>query len=169
MRSVRFRPARSDARAGLTLLEVIVALAIVAILTALLTTAVTGNLQKTRTFGARSESAQILNYIGRRVAGGDNDLLAEAGTPLTWDYGELVSAFPDLSAEGGYAEPDRFRATVTNRGSVQMPGTSADTAATRYEVEICTRAAGGESCLVGTTFGAAPSVAGTVPPLPGLN
>ena len=158
-------PSRARRQGGLTLLEVIIAIAVLGIVTAVLTTGVVGNLQKTRTFGGRTEASQILNYFGRRVAGGDNVVLPSS--TLDWDYGDLTTAFPELSREGGYAEPDRFRVSITNQGTVGV-GSSSSTA-TRYDVSVCFQAAGGESCLSGTTLGAAPSAAGSAPPLPGMN
>lgn len=152
--------------AGLTLLEVIIALAVVGVVTALLSTAVVGNLQKSRTFGGRTQAGQILNYFGRRVAGGDRALLPASGTPLSYDYGTLKTSFKELTSDGGFADPDRYRVDITNVGSVTLSSASA----VRYDVTVCFQASGGESCVVGTTLGAAPSAAsGTVPPLPGIN
>lgn len=164
--SVAPRTARQFVQAGLTIVEVLIALAVVGIVTALLSTAVVGNLQQTRTFGGRTQASQILNYFGRRVAGGDSAVLPGAGAPLTYGYGQLTSSFPDLTSEGGYAEPDRYRVQIVNQGTVTLAGASA----VRYDVTVCLEASGGESCVVGTTLGGAPSSGtGGVPPLPGIN
>lgn len=157
---------RMKGQSGVTIVEVLIALAVVGVITALLSTAVVGNLQKTRTFGGRTQAAQILNYFGRRVAGGDSAVLPGAGAPLNYGYGQLTSAFSELTSEGGFAEPDRYRVEIVNQGAVTLAGASA----VRYDVTVCFEAQGGESCVGGTTLGGAPSSGtGGVPPLPGIN
>lgn len=150
---------------GLTLLEVILAIAIIGVLSAMLTTAVVGNLQKTRSFGSRTQAAQILNLIGRRVAGGESALLPASGAPVSWDYGGLAGAFPDLATQGSFTEPDLYRAAVSNAGSVSLAGASL----VEYDVSVCYAGDGGESCVRGSTLGPEPGGAANTAPLPGIN
>lgn len=153
--------------AGLTVVEVLVALAVLGIVTAAITTTYISSIRHNSDAGMRTQSAQLLNAIGRRVAGSDPALLPTASTPLSWDYGQLAAAFPDLDGVG-YAEINRHRLTVTNLGVVRL-GT-AETI--HYRIETCTQAQGGgaERCLVGNTAGYPPG-----PPdpdagqLPGIN
>jgi len=53
---------------GLTVVEVMLALAVIGIITAAFTTAVVGNLRHGQVTGARTEAVQVLNYLGRRAA-----------------------------------------------------------------------------------------------------
>lgn len=156
------RTRRTD---GLTLLEVILAVAIIGVLSAIFTTTVVGSLQKTRSFGSRTEASQILNLIGRRVAGGETSLLPAAGTPQAWDYGALGGAFPDLAVSGGFTDPDRYRASVVNAGAVSLGGATL----VEYDVAVCYAGDGGESCVRGTTLGPEPGATPNTAPLPGIN
>ena len=154
---------------GLTILEVVLAVAIIAIVMGVLTTTVVSNLKQTSTTGASSQAAQVLNYLGRRVAGGQTEVLPPANTTARrWDYGQLT-AFTDLAtAERGISDPIFYKAQVTNSGQVQLAGSQL----TRYTIEVCHERGGGEHCVSGTTFGPSPLNAAnpnSVPPLPGLN
>ncbi|HZJ10125.1 MAG TPA: hypothetical protein VFD39_10550 [Trueperaceae bacterium] len=153
-------------RAGLTVLEVLLALAVLAILGATFTTAVVGNLRHTTVSGQRTQSAQVLNYLGRRVAGGDEAVLPAVGESLAWDYGELGTAFADLQGGDGFAEPGRYRAEIVASGTVTTVGATV----VQYDLSVCFRNQEAESCTRGTTLGA-PALAGsgTTPPLPGIN
>lgn len=149
---------------GLTVVEVLIALAVIGIVTAAFTTAVVGSLRHTSVTGARTEAVQVLNYLGRRAAGGDSAVLPAAGSPLTWGYGTLASTFPDLTNFGGLSDPARYRATISNAGAVSMASASA----TEYDVNVCYQAGGGEHCVQGSTLGPAPASGSGTPPLPGI-
>lgn len=152
--------------AGMTVVEVIIALVVIAVVTAAVVTTYVSSMKNNADSGRRTQSAQLLNSIGRRVAGADASVLAHAGTPLEWDYGELRSSFPELTGDG-VSEPDLYRATITNLGSISLAGAQA----VRYEIVICTGATGatGERCLTGYTAGVEPSAAGGGGELPGIN
>lgn len=152
--------------AGLTLLEVILALAVLAILGATFTTAMLGNLRHTTVSGQRTQAAQVLNYFGRRVAGGDAAVLPTVGNSLNWSYGDLGTAFVDLQGGDGFAEPERYRVDIVASGTVTVVGASV----VQYDIAVCFENQGGESCVRGTTLGA-PALAGpgATPPLPGIN
>jgi prepilin-type N-terminal cleavage/methylation domain-containing protein len=149
---------------GLTLIEVLLALAVIGIVTAAFTTAVVSNLHHTSVTGARTEAVQVLNYLGRRAAGGDGAVLPASGSSRTWAYGSLAGSFPDLTDPGGLSDPGRYRAQITNAGDVSLAGSRT----AEYDVRVCYEAAGGEHCVSATTMGLYPSSGGSTPQLPGI-
>ncbi len=149
---------------GLTVIETLVAIAILGIVTATIMTTYISSIRHNADAGKRTQSAQVLNFLGRRVAGGDNGVLADA-TPQSWAYGELLTAFPELEQEDGFANPEYYRASVTNLGEITLASASA----VHYRIEVCTQAQGDERCVRGDTVGPAPSIAANPPPLPGIN
>lgn len=150
---------------GLTLMEVVMALAVIGISIAFFTTSVTSNLKHTGNFGQRTQATQVLNQLGRRIVGGDAKVLTTEDTPLKWDYGELKSTFKDFRDEGGVTNPNLYRASITNVGNLSL----ATANAIQYNLEVCYKSSGSESCVVATTLGPAPNIGGTPPPLPGIN
>jgi len=153
-------------RAGMTIVEVLVALVVVGMALGLLSTGVVGNLRQTERFAARTQSGQVLAYLGRRVAGGDAGVLAANGAPRTWDYGDLPAAFADHAAgSGGRDDAARYRASVEQVAVVTFVGASA----VQYRIAVCTQDLSGESCVLGTTLGPPPASGGTTPLLPGIN
>ena len=156
----------ADRGAGLTLLEVVLALAVLGVLGAVISTSILGNLRHTTVSGQRTQGAQVLNYLGRRVAGGDGAVLPTQGASLAWNYNELGASFTDLQGVGGIAEPDRYRVSIAASGAVTVAGASV----VQYDLSVCFQVQGGESCVTGTTLGA-PAIAppGSTPPLPGIN
>lgn len=151
---------------GLTIIEVVLAVAIIAIIMGILTTTVVTNLKQTSVTGASTQAAQVLNYLGRRVAGGHADVLPSNGAPLTWDYGNLT-AFKDLVSGGGVSDPALYKAQIVYTGDVTLASSSLR----RYDIEVCHKRAG-EHCVSGITFGPAPPTlpnTNAIPPLLGLN
>jgi prepilin-type N-terminal cleavage/methylation domain-containing protein len=132
---------------GFSVLEVVVAIAISAILLAALATANVATLQQTRSGNLQIQATQMLDSIGRRVvAGNDNALLPAAGATIAFDYGELTGLF---AFDGAGIAPERYRASVSR----DAPGTVTVGASTLaiYEIEVCFEAADGERCVTGTT------------------
>lgn len=157
---------RVRAVSGLTVLEVLIALSVIGVVAAAFTTSTVSTVRYTAVSGQRTQAVQLLNYFGRRVAGGDGTVLPAAGTPSSWDYGALPGAFPDLADQGGFTDPSSYRAQIDNAGEVAFAGASA----TRYDLSVCFHQGGGESCVDGTTFGPSPSPSAATPPLlPGIN
>jgi prepilin-type N-terminal cleavage/methylation domain-containing protein len=153
-------------RHGMTIIEVLVALVIIGIAFTILSVALVGNLRQTDRFGARTQTSQFLSYLGRLVAGGDPAALAPAGSPLTWDYGELGAAFADLpTGSGSRDDVVRYRAAIEQVSDVAFVGA----VAVQYRITVCSTDVAGESCVNGTTLGPAPIVGGTAPLLPGIN
>jgi len=154
-------------RRGLTVVEVLVALVVLGIVTAAVMTTYISSMRNNADAGRRTQSAQLLNALGRRVAGADAVVLAQPGTPLEWAYGGLSSDFPELAGEG-IADPDLYRATITNAGAITLA--SAETV--HYSIVVCTRATGDatERCVAGDTAGPPPGPEGETPAtLPGIN
>jgi prepilin-type N-terminal cleavage/methylation domain-containing protein len=150
---------------GLTLLEVILALAVLAIIGAVFTTAVLRNLRHTTTAGTRTQAAQVLNYFGRRIVGGDSALQPASGDTLSWGYEQLAAAFPDIGGATGMADVDRYRVDVSAVGTSTVAGATLQ----QYDVLVCFEAPDGESCVTGTTLSSSASSTGSTPPLPGVN
>jgi prepilin-type N-terminal cleavage/methylation domain-containing protein len=157
-------------RRGLTLVETIIALAIIAIAFSILATAFVGNVRVSGTAGERTQSTQYLSYLGRLVAGGGvaggAAVLPAAEGSISWDYGALVEAFPDLPSQAGQrGDAARYRAEVEHLGAVGFLGGSG----VEYRITVCSTTVTGESCTVGVTVG--PPRAETVAPplLPGIN
>lgn len=157
---------RVRAVSGLTVLEVLIALSVIGVVAAAFTTSTVSTVRYTAASGQRTQAVQLLNYFGRRVAGGDGALLPASGTPSSWDYGALVRAFPDLTDQGGFTDPAGYRVRIDNAGDVAF----ANASATRYDLTVCFHRDSGESCVDGTTFGPSPSPSAATPPLlPGIN
>lgn len=153
-------------RRGLSLVEVIIALAVVAIAFAILSTALVGQLRFSGNANARTQTAQYLNYFGRLVAGGDAAVLPALGASEVWDYGALGTDFPDLPAGSGLEATDRYRVQIDSVAVVTYVGATG----VQYRVTVCSVTPTGESCAVGATIGPAPLAGGgSAPPLPGIN
>lgn len=158
--------ARRRLAAGLTLLEVVLALAVLAILGAAFTTVFVNNMRHTSISGQRTQAAQVLNYFGRRVAGGDTPILPDLNDTTSWDYGELGIAFSDISSGEGFADPERYRVDINASRTVLLLGASV----VQYDLSVCFQGANGESCVTGTTLGSPNTATPTgTPPLPGIN
>lgn len=151
---------------GLTVVEVLLALVVLGIVTAAVVTTYVGSIRNNADAGRRTQSAQLLNTLGRRIAGADAVVLAHPDDPLEWDYGELRGAFPELVGDG-VSEPDLYRATITNLGTISLAGSQA----VRYSITVCTQAQGSdaERCVDGFTASVPPSDAGSGGELPGIN
>ena len=154
-------------RAGLTVLEVMIAVAVTALATAALTGVAVGTLRAVGASDVRTHAGQVLAFLTREVVGGDARVLAAEDATAAWGYGELVGAFPELGTQEGVGDPDRYRAEVVHDGAVDVAGA----AAVRYRVAVCF---GGdddaESCVDAVTFGPAPTPTGDGSSLlPGIN
>ncbi|MBX3144853.1 MAG: type II secretion system protein [Trueperaceae bacterium] len=158
--------ARRRLAAGLTLLEVVLALAVLAILGAAFTTVFVNNMRHTSISGQRTQAAQVLNYFGRRVAGGDMVVLPDLNDTLEWGYGDLGTAFTDISSGDGFADPERYRVAISASRNVDLLGSRV----VQYDLSVCFQGSNGESCVTGTTLGSSNIPAtGLTPPLPGIN
>lgn len=153
-------------RRGLSLVEVLIALAVVAVAFAILSTALVSQLRVSGNANARTQTTQYLNYLGRLVVGGTAAALPAVGESLAWDYGELGTAFPDLPVAGGLEGADRYRARIDSVAAITYVGATG----VQYRVTVCSMTPTGESCSVAATIGPAPLASGgTPPPLPGIN
>ena len=134
------------ARGGFTLLETVVAVAVLAIVLTALTTVATSSLRTGRDGNFKIQATQVLDTVGRRVAGGvDLGLLPAAGAPLTVGYGDVA----DVVDFGDTTWSDAFRFTITRDGSVTVGASSV----ARYRIEVCHRSGDDERCVRGTTLG----------------
>lgn len=132
---------------GFTLVEVLVALAVVGIIVAIISTASVSSIRNNATSGGRTQATQVLNFLGRLVAVADDSVFSQES--LEWDYGELGSHFTDLAAEAGRADPALYRATVTTTSEAELRSVSMP----YYVVEVCWQAPAGEMCVSAGTVG----------------
>lgn len=159
---------------GLTLAEVLVALAVLGIVIAVLTTAMVTSMQQNLVSGERTQAVQILNFLGRLASGGDARVIPENNESnnqnyVAWGYGQLPTAFTELASGDGFMAPERYSAEVVRVGQLRIGATLIDSMF-HYRVEVCWQAAGGELCITGDTAG--PAVApsdGGAPALPFVN
>ncbi len=148
---------RSD---GFSLVEVIVAIAILGVVLAATALTVLSSLRQNASAGERTQAALLMNYFGRRIAGGEAAALGAAA----WDYGELEAGFADLTGEDGFADPDAYRVDLSIGDEIAIGGTSMR----QFRIEVCWRVGGEESCAVGDTVGP-PLGVDTPEALPGIN
>lgn len=145
---------------GLTVVEVLVALAIVGVVVAILTTVTLSSVRHDANSGSRTQAVQILSYLGRLASVSDALLLDGDGT---WGYGELRDSFSELRREARNADPDLYRAELESLGQVGIGNGVVEL----YRVTVCWRAIEDENCVRGDTAGPVPSASSddSLPPV----
>lgn len=129
---------------GLTLLETIVAIAICGVILGALATVSTSTLRETRQGTYKTQATQVLDTIGRRIAGGlDQSLLPSEGSSLTLEGAEVDELMNLNSFRDG-----AFLVEIENAG----PYVVGSTRLQRYRVEVCYDGADGR-CVSGLTLG----------------
>ncbi|MBX3139915.1 MAG: type II secretion system protein [Trueperaceae bacterium] len=156
------RPVHTHQRrtGGFTLIEVMMAITVLGIVLAAVSFTMMSSMRQNHAAGNRSQAAQVMNYLGRRIAGGDISKLG--GT--SWDYGTLATSFTDLSRESNLADTDLYRAEVAEFPRIGLGGTTIP----HYRVTVCWNNGGDESCVSGDTAGPGPGAA-SGESLPGIN
>ncbi len=140
------RARQGTTREGFTLLETIVAIAICAVVLTALTTVSVSSLRIGRDGNFKIQATQVLDTVGRRVAGGmDPELLPAQDESIAVGYGEV----DDLVSFGETPWSDAFRVTIARDGSVMVGASSM----ARYRIEVCHRSGDDERCVRGTTLG----------------
>lgn len=130
---------------GLTLLETVVAIAVCAIVLGALATVTTSSLQESRQGSHKVQATQVLDTVGRRIAGGlDPEILLATGNSLTIS-GPEVDQLMSLSAFRDGA----FTVTVENTGTFPVGTTRLD----EYRIQVCYQAGQAERCVTGSTLG----------------
>lgn len=132
---------------GLTVVEVLVAIAILGIATAILATTSVSSIRNNAVSGSRTQATQVLNYLGRLVASADAVLFSNED--LAWDYGTLRDHFTELGEETGRADTNLYRASIEELGSVGIGSATM----THYRVNVCWQVVGEEHCIAGDTAG----------------
>lgn len=147
-------------RSGLTVVEVLVALAIVGVVVAMLTTMTLSSVRHDANSGSRTQAVQVLSYLGRLASVSDPVLL---DGDREWGFGELRSTFTELRVEARNADPDLYRAEVEMLGQAGIGNGVVE----MYRVTVCWRAIENESCVQGDTAGPVPSASSddTAPPV----
>ena len=153
---------------GLTILEVLLAIAILSIVMVALNATLISSLRETSVAGSRTQAVQILNYLGRRIVGGDTTLLPT--TRLQFLYGTLRQNFPDLPNAVRFANPDLYRVEIQNLGAPSWSSTIG-VEVHRYRIAVCWKWRGEETCTIGETFSTPPpsSGSGNPPVFEGIN
>jgi len=131
--------------AGLTVVEAIVAIAICTILIASLSAVAVTSLRESRMGNSKIQATQVLDTIGRRIAGGEDiGLLVAADEPLEMSAEELTSLT-------GIAMADVADMTVRieNEGEFVI----GESRLVRYGIEVCYLGAPAQRCVRGTTLG----------------
>jgi prepilin-type N-terminal cleavage/methylation domain-containing protein len=135
---------------GFTIIEVLIALAILLIAVTILSSSVIGSVRTDRNSGQRTQAVEYLNYIGRYAVEGSSKVLPTSpATQKDLAYGTFATAFPDILSPGGFSSPALYRATIKDAGTVTLAGVSGS----RYDLTVCWRDGSSESCITGTTVG----------------
>lgn len=130
---------------GLTLIETIVAIAICSIVLAALANVSTSSLRESRAGNHKTQATQVLDTIGRRIAGGyDASLLAASGEPVVITSDGIVSL-----TNVGLADVADMTVTISNDGAYTVGFTTLD----RYGVEVCYGPENSRRCVLGVTLG----------------
>lgn len=151
---------RVDGSGGFTLIEVILAISVLAIVLAAVSVTIVSSIQQNASAGSRSQATQVLNYFGRRIAGGEITQLG--GT--SWEYGELSDSFSDLRREANLANMDAYRAEILQVGTMGLSSTFIP----QFRVTVCWFTGQTESCVSGDTAGPGPG-GSSGEMLPGVN
>jgi len=148
---------------GLTVVEVLIAIVILGIAVGILSITTVSSVRNNSISGSRTQAAQVLNYLGRLVAGADRAVFAN--DDMTWGYGSLGDDFTELSVETGRANPALYRAWIDDLGWIGI-GTAE---MVHYRVNVCWMASGDELCVRGDTAGPEKLEDDAYPaPLPGI-
>lgn len=160
---------------GLSLIELLIAIGILAIALTAFTSIVVSNLRYNSSAGARTQAAGLLDYFGRKVTTGDSAVLPPIGqTSRSWSTGSLLSSFPDLRQAGSFANPNNYSLQVSILGAWSYSYTASTGSATvalqRYRVQLCWQGSGGQECVNADTLGPQALASGSPgSPLPGIN
>lgn len=150
-------------RQGLTLVEVIMALAIIGVLVGVFATSLSSNLGVTANTNQRSQSSQILGQLSRKIIDNDPLVLTNPGTDLTWGYAQLGALFPNLATQAGSSDINKYRAEISIVGNATVGVTSLAV----YQITLCFQAEN-EVCQDVTTFGLTAVQNQTDAAIPGL-
>lgn len=146
------------------MVEVLIALTILGVAVAVLTTATLSSVRNTATSGSRTQATQVLSYLGRLVAGGD-DILFQS-EDMEWQYGQLGEHFTELARETGRADPALYRAEIVTVQDVTFRSVTMPL----YRVNVCWLTGGSESCVSAETIGPEHDpVEENLSPLPGIS
>jgi len=137
-----------------------VAILVLGIVLAAVSITIVSSMRQNLAAGNRSQAAQVMNYFGRRIAGGD---ISQFGA-MAWDYGSLATEFQDLGREANLADTNLYRAEIAQFPRIGIGATTIP----HYRISVCWTNADGESCVSGDTAGPGPG-ASSGESLPGIN
>ena len=131
--------------AGLTLLETIVAMGICGVILAALSTTTVSSLQESNQGNHKVQAVQVLDTIGRRIAGGlDDSLLLDAGASLALSGSEIDSLMGLSAFRDGAFSAELHNSGVFTLGSTRL---------SEYRIDVCYQVGSDERCVSGTTLG----------------
>lgn len=149
---------------GLSVLETLIAVSVLGMVLLSLSLLLTDSLRQTSITGSQTQAVQILNYVGRRIVGGETDLVNLS--PI--GYGNLRQVFPELSQEIRHANPDLYKVEIRGQGTPTWAG-NLGISLEQYEIRVCWKTGGRELCTSAHTYSSPPASSGGNPPLPGIN
>ncbi len=150
---------------GLSVVEVIMAVSIIAIMFAVLTPALINSSQRTAITGQTVQASLVLNYLVRQIVGGNNDVLASADNALSWDYGNLGSSDLGFANEKDLANPNLYKVVISQEAVVKL----LSAVSVQYKVQVCFVQGQGDICVDAVTLGPSPTKTGLGRILPGVN
>jgi Tfp pilus assembly protein PilV len=154
---------------GLTLIEAIIAVTILAVIITAFAGVVVTSIRQNALSGGRAAAVQLSNFLGGRALEGDTAVLPSSGTTTrTWAYKSLATSFSELTEKRQFANSDLYRAEVSSQGTPAW-ASAKGLALRSYRINVCWESPEGESCVQVETVGPEPSAGGSTPPLAGLN
>jgi type II secretory pathway pseudopilin PulG len=137
-------------KTGFTIIEVLISLAILIIAITILSSTVIGSVRHDKNSGQKTQAVEFLNFLGRYAADGNSSVIPNlATTQRVLDYGSLKSTFPNFVDQGGFSNPDLYKATVTRTGTVNLSSASAN----QYDIQVCWKDRALEMCISAITLG----------------
>lgn len=144
---------------GLTLVEVLVAVAALSVVLGVIGTLMAGSLRENRNLGSKGQANQLTVFLGRQLMD-DSNVAPALNASSTWDYGQLTTRFPGLTQESKFGDVNLYKATVVNRG---VPSWGANMSIWQYRITVCWKVSKessqdtGERCAQSDTIGPIPT------------
>jgi type II secretory pathway pseudopilin PulG len=137
-------------KSGFTIIEVLISLGILIIAITILSSTVIGSTRHDKNSGHKTQAVEFLNYLGRYAVEGNSKVIpAIADTEKVFDYGDIATTFPDIVDQGGFSDPNLYKAKITRMGTVSLSSANA----TQYNIEVCWKDKAGEACVTAITLG----------------
>lgn len=146
---------------GLTLIEVLAAIAILGIIIAVFSSSFISSMSVTRAMGNQTDANTVLSFFGRMASGGAGRSLGFSPTAgsLSYTYGQLEASFPELaSADAHVKDANLYQVSITSPGTIDV----GIVRLYQYDIEVCWQDRNQDRCISGLTAGPLGSPAGGV-------